>query len=79
MALHLPNINRSRHKATFMPPINQDPNKLETAETCMMDIKQMLINSGLQNDAVLVVDERIYRLCIQVCIRIKLLLLFIII
>jgi hypothetical protein len=55
-----------------MPPINEDPNKLETAETCMMDMKQMIVESGVQNDAVLVVDERIFRLCIQVCILIKL-------
>jgi len=51
---------------TYLSPINQDPNKSETAETCMMEMKQILIDSGLQNDAVLVVDERIYRLCIQV-------------
>jgi hypothetical protein len=38
----------------------------------------MLIDSGLQNDTVLVVDERIYRLCVQVCIPIKLKLFFIV-
>jgi len=72
MAIHLPHKNRPRHKVTFMPPINQDPNKLETAEECMRDMKKMLIDSKLQNDAVLVIDERIYRQCIQVCISIKL-------
>jgi hypothetical protein len=55
-----------------MPSINEDPNKLETAEMCMMDMKQMLVESGVQNGAVLVVDERIFRLCIQMCILIKL-------
>lgn len=72
MALHLPYINRSRHKVTFMPPINEDPNKLETAEACMIEMKKMLIDNGLQNDAILVVDERIFRLCVQVCISTRL-------
>ena len=72
MAIHLPNIIRPKHRVTYMPPIIEDPNKLETAETCMRDMKQMLVESGIQNDAVLVVDERIFRLCIQVCIPIKL-------
>jgi hypothetical protein len=42
-----------------------------------MNIKQMLIDSGQQNDAILIVDERIYRLCIQVFIPTKLQLFFI--
>jgi hypothetical protein len=72
MAIHLPHISRARHKVTFMPPINEDPNKIETAEACMNDIKTMLIDGGFQNDAVLVVDERIFRLCVEVCILITL-------
>ena len=66
MAIHLPHVARPRHKVTYLSPINQDPNKLETAETCMMELREMLIDSGLQDDTVLVVDERIYRLCVQV-------------
>jgi hypothetical protein len=79
MATHLPHIIRSRHKVTFMPPINQDPNKLETAEVCMNEIKKMLIDTDLQSDAVLVVDERIFRLCVEVCISRRCITSFIVI
>ncbi|CAF4092708.1 unnamed protein product, partial [Rotaria magnacalcarata] len=66
MATYLPHAIRPRHKVTFMAPINQDPNKSETAKECMVQMKKMLIDSGLQNNAVLVVDERIFRLCMEV-------------
>ncbi|CAF4553069.1 unnamed protein product, partial [Rotaria sp. Silwood2] len=66
MAIHLPHTLRPRHKVTFMSPINNDPNKLETAEACMTEMKKILIDSGLQNNCILVVDERIFRLCIEV-------------
>ena len=68
MATYLPNVIRPRHKVTYISPINRDPNKLETAENCMVDMKQMLIESDVQKDGILVVDERIYRLCMKVCI-----------
>ncbi|CAM4964899.1 unnamed protein product [Rotaria socialis] len=66
MATYLPHAIRPRHKVTFMAPINQDPNKSETAKECMVQMKKMLIDSGLQNNTVLVVDERIFRLCMEV-------------
>ncbi|CAF1468756.1 unnamed protein product, partial [Rotaria sordida] len=66
MAIHLPYNNRSRHKVTFMTPINEDPNKIETSKECINQMKKLLLDSGLQNDAVLIVDERIFRLCTKV-------------
>ncbi|CAF3090354.1 unnamed protein product, partial [Rotaria sp. Silwood2] len=66
MAIHLPHNNRSRHKVTFMTPINEDPNKIETTKECINQMKKLLLDSGLQNDAILIVDERIFRLCIEV-------------
>jgi hypothetical protein len=66
MAIHLPHTIKSRHKVTFMSPINEDPNKSKTAESCMTDMKKNLIDSGIQKDAVLVVDEKIFRLCVEV-------------
>ncbi|CAF4865364.1 unnamed protein product [Rotaria sp. Silwood1] len=66
MAMHLPHNNRSRHKVTFMTPINEDPNKIGTSKECISQMKKLLLDSGLQNDAVLIVDERIFRLCTEV-------------
>ncbi|CAF4958920.1 unnamed protein product, partial [Rotaria sp. Silwood1] len=66
MAIHLPHSTRPRHKVTFMPPIIEDPNKLETAEACLVEMKKLLIDNEIQNSAVLVVDERIFRLCTKV-------------
>ncbi|CAF4252684.1 unnamed protein product, partial [Rotaria sp. Silwood2] len=65
MAIHLPHTIKPRHKVTFMSPLNEDPNKLETAELCMTDMKKKLMESGFQKDAILVVDEKIFRLCME--------------
>lgn len=52
-----------------MHPINDDPNQKDTAHACMLDLKRIVIDNGLQNDAILVVDERIFRLCIAVSLH----------
>ncbi|CAF3137029.1 unnamed protein product [Rotaria socialis] len=57
---------RPIHHVAFLPPVHSDPNKISTTYECMESTKQRLLDNGLQEAAVVVVDEKIYRNCIQV-------------
>ena len=66
-ATYLPNLRRPLSKITFLPPINQDPSSLTTSQICLQSAKASLIDSRFQNEAVIVVDEKIYSNCLKVC------------
>jgi hypothetical protein len=65
-ATYAQNMHRSLSKITFLPPINQNPSSLTTSQLCLQATKSSLIDSDYQNEAVLVVDEKIYSYCIKV-------------
>ncbi|CAF1443747.1 unnamed protein product, partial [Rotaria sp. Silwood1] len=65
-ASYLSSSLRPVHHVTFLPPMHDDPNKTSTTYACMESTKQRLLDSGIQEVAVIVVDEKIYRNCIEV-------------
>ncbi|CAF2862598.1 unnamed protein product [Rotaria sp. Silwood2] len=65
-ASYLSSYLRPIHHVTFLPPMHDDPNKTSTTYACMESTKQRLLDSGIQEVAVIVVDEKIYRNCIEV-------------
>ncbi|CAF4815992.1 unnamed protein product [Rotaria sp. Silwood1] len=65
-ASYLSSSLRPIHHVTFLPPMHDDPNKTSTTYACMESTKQRLLDSGIQEVAVIVVDEKIYRNCIEV-------------
>ena len=54
------------HTVTFLTPINEDPSAESTAETCLWTTKELCLDTEFQEEAVLVVDEKIYRSCVKV-------------
>jgi len=65
-ATYLPHLHRPLSKITFLPPINQDPSSLATSQVCLQSAKTSLIESGFQKEAIVVVDEKIYKNCVKV-------------
>jgi hypothetical protein len=65
-ASYLSSFIRPIHHVTFLPPVHNDPNKISTTYQCMESTKQRLLDNGIQEAAVIVVDEKLYRNCIQV-------------
>ena len=65
-ATYLPSNQRPLHTVSFLTPINDDPSSESTAEACLLSTKEMLLDSKHQCEAVLVVDEKIYRSCVKV-------------
>jgi hypothetical protein len=68
-ATYLHSDERPLHTVTFLTPINEDPSSESTAEACLQSTKEALLDSNYQCEAVLVVDEKIYRSCVKVCRR----------
>ena len=66
-ATYLHSDERPLHTVTFLTPINEDPSSESTAEACLQSTKTALLDSNYQREAVLVVDEKIYRSCVKVC------------
>ena len=66
-ATYLHSDERPLHTVTFLTPINEDPSSESTAEACLQSTKAALLDSNYQREAVLVVDEKIYRSCVKVC------------
>ncbi|CAF1101289.1 unnamed protein product [Rotaria magnacalcarata] len=62
-SMYLPDVHRPLSKITFLPPINEDPNSLTASQLCFQSVKTSLIDSHFQKEAVVVVDEKIYRNC----------------
>ncbi|CAF4162533.1 unnamed protein product [Rotaria magnacalcarata] len=62
-SMYLPDVHRPLSKITFLPPINEDPNSLTASQLCFQSAKTSLIDSHFQKEAVVVVDEKIYRNC----------------
>jgi len=65
-ATYLPNTHRPISKITFLPPINENPCSLTTSQLCLESAKVSLIDSHYQKEAVVVVDEKIYSICMKV-------------
>jgi hypothetical protein len=51
---------------SFLTPINDDPSSESTAEACLLSTVETLLSSEHQHEAVVVVDEKIYRSCVKV-------------
>ncbi|CAF1154261.1 unnamed protein product, partial [Didymodactylos carnosus] len=64
-ATYLPSVKQALHAVTFQTPINDDPSALSAAETCLRTTKCTFIDSNYQREAVVVVDEKIYRNCVK--------------
>ena len=65
-ATYLPSQQRPLHTVAFLTPINDDPSAESTAEACLRSTKELLVDTGYQQEAVVVVDEKIYRSCVKV-------------
>jgi hypothetical protein len=65
-ATYIPHVYRPLSKITFLPPLNQDPSSLATSQLCLQSTSASLIQSGIQKEAIVVVDEKIYKNCIKV-------------
>lgn len=65
-ATYLPSNKRPLHTVNFLTPINDDPSAESTSEACLKATKELLLDSRYQKEAVLVVDEKIYRSCVKV-------------
>ncbi|CAF3609298.1 unnamed protein product, partial [Rotaria socialis] len=66
LATYLPWKPRSIHKVSFLIPLNKDPSSESTAKIYLEDTQHFFIDSNYQKEAVLVVDEKIYRSCVKV-------------
>ncbi|CAF4187652.1 unnamed protein product, partial [Didymodactylos carnosus] len=64
-ATHLQHVQRPLHTVSFCIPINADPSSIPTAELCLRTTKSSILDSNYQQEAVVVVDEKIYRNCIK--------------
>ncbi|CAF1137322.1 unnamed protein product [Didymodactylos carnosus] len=64
-ATYLQHVQRPLHTVSFCIPINADPTSLPTAELCLRTTKSSILDSNYQQEAVVVVDEKIYRNCIK--------------
>lgn len=71
-ASFLPNEPRPLSTITYLPPLNKNPSSLETSQDCLKSTKESLINTGYQEEAIIVVDEKIYRNCAKVSYSIAL-------
>ena len=65
-ATYLPSHPRPLHTVAFLTPINEDPSAESTAETCLRATKELCLDTRYQEEAVVVVDEKIYRSCVKV-------------
>jgi hypothetical protein len=65
-ATFFPCNSRPLHTVSFLTPINDDPSSESTAEACLLSTKEILLDSKYQSEAILVVDEKIYRSCMKV-------------
>lgn len=65
-ASFLPNERRPLSTITYLSPLNQNPSSFETSQDCLKATKESLISTGYQNEAIVVVDEKIYRNCAKV-------------
>ena len=65
-ATYLPSKQRPLHTVSFLTPINDDPSSESAAKACLSSTKEMLLDSNYQCEAILVVDEKIYRSCVKV-------------
>ena len=66
LASFLEIVNRPLSKITFLPPLNQDPSSFSTSKICIESMKKALVDSGFQQEVVIVADEKIYSQCIKV-------------
>jgi hypothetical protein len=52
---------RSLHSIKFLVPINDDPSSIHAAEACMKATSVAVLDTEHQKEAVIVVDEKIFR------------------
>ncbi|CAF4605123.1 unnamed protein product, partial [Didymodactylos carnosus] len=50
----------------FCTPISEDPSSQTAAEVCLRSTKAAFLDTHFQKEAVIVVDEKIYRNCVRV-------------
>ncbi len=67
-ATYLTTHRRPTHSILFCTPLKESPNDIATTETCLCDMKTAILKSRYQEEAVLVVDEKLYQNCLKVCI-----------
>ncbi|CAF0950439.1 unnamed protein product, partial [Didymodactylos carnosus] len=53
------------HIISFCTPIDLDPSSQQAADTCLKSTKTQFLDTNFQKEAVIVVDEKIYRNCIK--------------
>ncbi|CAF1098692.1 unnamed protein product, partial [Didymodactylos carnosus] len=57
---------RPVHSITFCTPINDNPSLISAAESCLRSTKAELLDKNYQKEAIIVVDEKIYKNCTKV-------------
>ena len=60
-ASFLPFVKRPLHSIKFLVPINDDPSSMHAAEACMKATSAAVLETKHQKEAVIVVDEKIFR------------------